>query len=693
MVAHLLDLKRTCFLLWRPAVTALPPEVVYGTFQDGNPPIFNRIGNRPMAEIVNRPGLWAADPAGFGLANDTVYHYWFEITDSDPRRPNRQRMWVTDPTAWSVDWRLLAPLPPGGDYSQEDRDPAGVVKWRGDQLVPCDPGGEEPIYADPPPFMNLRRNNRLVIYQLPTALARSSGPEGFGFVIGVGTFRDVRALVDPAASPVTFSGVAAFEGPEAYLRLLGINALELLPPADSWLEREWGYATSNYFAPDYDLGYPRGNHSPTASSDLAALVGTCHGAEIRFFTDAVMAFATHGSYESVNFPDFHVNQDARPADPEAEGRDPFGGTLFKFAYEPAEDTYDPVTGDRGRHYPARRFLMTHIERWIRDFRVDGIRLDSVVNYKNWDFIKQFRNHARGVWLDHATNGPGAIPAGQAEEAEARFLVFAEELGMPGRLIRERYVDGLWNEYFKRLVRSAILGRNHESEPSFEWTVRKMIDCRELVLDDGQRFQDGTEAINYVTSHDVQEGPRLYTLLGWEGVQDQEDRVKRIELAFACLFTAVGIPMIFAGEEFADEHDLLPTHPQKQVDPVNYDRWEEPWRRNLFNRIARLVKLRTSSVALSVNDTEFIHADFDNGKRVVAWLRGRPADDPVVVVANFSDWGTADPMSGTAEYRVPNWPATPPGRSWREVIRNRQVPLVWIGREPLFPWEAKVYTLD
>jgi hypothetical protein len=63
------------------------------------------------------------------------------------------------------------------------------------------------------------------------------------------------------------------------------------------------------------------------------------------------------------------------------------------------------------------------------------------------------------------------------------------------------------------------------------------------------------------------------------------------------------------------------------------------------------------------------------------------EDPVVVVANFSD--VTPPGS---EYVVPNWPATPVGRRWREVTQDRDVPGAWIGREPLFPWEAKVYAL-
>ena len=49
---------------------------------------------------------------------------------------------------------------------------------------------------------------------------------------------------------------------------------------------------------------------------------------------------------------------------------------------------------------------------------------------------------------------------------------------------------------------------------------------------------------------------------------------------------------------------------------------------------RLVHLRTSHSALSVNDVKFIHVDFEAGKRVVVWQRGKDSD-PVVVVANFS----------------------------------------------------------
>jgi glycosidase len=236
------------------------------------------------------------------------------------------------------------------------------------------------------------------------------------------------------------------------------------------------------------------------------------------------------------------------------------------------------------------------------------------------------------------------------------------------------------------LRYAILGKNDEKEPSFEWTVRKLIDCRLM------GFGDGAQAVNYVGSHDVGgfRNERLFNFLQNNGVILTEERIK---LAFVCLLTAVGVPMIFAGDEFADQHDLPVTDDKKQTDSVNYSRVEEPFRKRIFEYVGRLVKFRTSADALSVNDTDFIHVDFNDAKRVVVWRRGQPGSDrQVVVVANFSDFMTANALSESAEYFVPNWPATPAGKRWREITQERDVPSERVGREPIFPWEAKVYAL-
>jgi glycosidase len=671
MLADLLARKRTHFVLWRPRHSDPPPALVIGRFRRGSPP--RLVGERtlPLAPAAPHIDLWQIAAADCGLRNGRVYHYWFEVEDSSPYRAPARRIRCTDPTAWTVDWRLRAPLL-DVPYGEDDRDPAAVVKYEGGQLVPCDPGGESPDWSTDPPPAALPANNRLVLYELPTSWSRI-GPEGAE--LDVGTFRDVAALIDPAAAPANFAGTRCVAPGHAHLRELGVNALELLPPADSWVSREWGYATSNYFAADYDLGFPTGNATPTAASDLTNLVATCHAHGIRFFADVVMAFATRPAYQNVNFLDFHVQAGA--GDPEERGRDGFGGDLFKYNF--STGGFDPVSGERRVLFPARQLMKVFLERWLRDFRIDGLRLDSVVNIANWDFVQEFRDLARALWRERWSDA--GLPA---DAADARFLVVGEELAVPLGLVTQRRLDGLWNEHFKRMLRHAIEGRNDAQEPSFEWTIRKLIDCRLL------GFRDGAEAVNYVTSHDVEgfRNERLFNLLVANGVTETEQRIK---LAFVCLLTAVGVPMILAGEEFADQHDLPVRHPEKQRDSVNFDRVDEPWRKRVFDYVARLVRLRTHADALSVNDTTFIHVDFTDGRRVLAWRRGRPHDPAVVVVANFSDWGTRDPADPASEYVVPNWPAAPPGRQWREVTQDRAVPAEWAGREPLYPWEAKVYT--
>jgi pullulanase len=672
MIPDLLTRRQSSFVLWRPQLADVPPLLVIGTFQPGNPPSLANSRERALSLAPGTTDLWTVPAAACGLVDGEVYHYWFEVTDSSPARDGR-RLLCADPLAHTVDWRLTAERLPA-PYSVEDQAPASVVKFAAGVLVPCDPGGEPIVPARAIAPSLAPANNQIVIYELPTSWARINA-EGAPQV-GVGSFRDVLALVVHDEAGANFAGSAALEPGRSYLRELGINALELLPPADSFVEREWGYATSNYLAPDHDLGFPEGHSSPTANTDLVTLVDACHACGIRFFIDVVMAFGTHDPMEHVNFRDFHIDPRSSPGDPDNEQsggqgrRDGFGGQLWR--YTRTITGYDPLSGAASATLvPARAYLQTYLLRWMADFAVDGIRMDSINNIANWDFVQEFKDRARAAW--QARGG-----------MDGTFLVVGEELSVPLALVRQRRLDGLWNEEFKRMARNAVLGRNDDKEPSFEWTVRRLIDCRLL------GFADGAQAVNYLGSHDVEgfRNERLFNFLQNNGVWQTEERIK---LAFACLLTAVGIPQILAGDEFADQHDLSVGNPAKQRDPVNYDRVEEPFRRRIFEYVSRLVKLRTSEPALSTNDTAFLHTDFD-GKRVLVWRRGLAGShSQVVVVANFSEFGTDTRVAG-AEYRVPSWPAAPAGLHWREVTQDRDVPGEWVGREPIFPWEAKIYVL-
>ena len=624
-----------------------------------------------------------------------------------------------------MDYRLYAPDNPSLLH------PASVIGFSGGQLVVRDPNGETPErkVAD---FDALAPNNQLVIYELPTAWARSSGSDEFERAVG--TFRDARALIDPGFEGANFSELTVTRLVPPYLVQLGVNAVEMLPPADSIFAREWGYGTSHYLAADYEMGYPEGNLSPTACQDLTAFINSCHDHGIRIFLDVVLGFMKEEPYKRIAFDDFYLeNPQKHRDDPDAfnsrkgggrELRNPFGASCPR--YVKRKTTYDPVSGRVDNISPARQHMLTFLTRWMQDFQIDGIRMDSVENVANWDFIRDFKDAAR----EHFRQRYQASGAA----ADAKFLVVGEELEMPPELLRDQRLDGLWNERFQGLVRAALLGESADGL-NFEDTVRRAIDCRiEGVFDDGAR------AVNYLTSHDVegQRKERLYNLMQAalslasseplfdrqrietevrdsiqrEGREPDPDeprarasqiilhraRLRRIKLGFICQMTAVGIPMILAGEEFGDQHDLFDsrgnvTHQGgKQVDPVNFSRFDDPDRRNVFEYVRRLVHLRTSHPALSMNDTSFIHVDFDAGKRVLVWKRGEDTD-PVVVVANFSGFTTPNALSPGAEYFVPNWPNTPAGRHWFEVTQGRHVKTGRHNRESIFAWEAKVYRLE
>ncbi|MBR8835608.1 MAG: hypothetical protein DSM106950_16750 [Stigonema ocellatum SAG 48.90 = DSM 106950] len=675
MNTDILNRKQTHFILWRPGSDKLAPKLLIGL---GTQPI-SQYKEIPLTPNREFPELWQVAAAECELEEDKVYYYWFKVGNTEPSDESNKNkvLYCTDPIAYTIDRRANAPVPkdvPAGMTGIPNIAPASVILYQGGKLVPCDPEGQTPNWSDDPTPATLPTNNRLVIYELPTRWTNitSSG----GIDIGNGTFQDVLALLVAEKTSPTFPTVAAFNN-RAHLLELGITALELLPPADSNQSETWGYGTANFFAANYFLGLPDGSKQPTASFDLTNLIKTCHQNGIRFFKDAVMAFCTDMPYRNINYLDFLIKftkPGDRNPDPEQGGRDGFGGDLIKYRYQ--VQGYSPINGKKSDIYPSRELMKAYIYHWMDYYRIDGLRLDSVNNINNYDFLLELKDFSRSFWR-------------QRGGREDNFLVVGEELSVPLALIEQNRLDGMWNEKFKYIIREVILGRNSQSEPSFEWSVRKMIDCRLL------GFRDGSQAVNYITSHDVG-GPgneRLYNWLEFAGVSEKEQRAK---LAFVCLLTAVGIPMILAGDEFVDQMDLdIFSSPDKdrnkQIDPVNYSRLDDAWRRRVFDYVARLVKFRTTSNALATNDTNFIHIDFEDGKRVLVWQRGT-GDDLVVVVANFSDWGTTDPGNPNSKYTIPNWPSLPQGKKWREITQQRDVSIEWAGKEPVFPWEAKVYAM-
>ncbi|PVV16682.1 MAG: hypothetical protein B6D77_00675, partial [gamma proteobacterium symbiont of Ctena orbiculata] len=315
---------------------------------------------------------------------------------------------------------------------------------------------------------------------------------------------------------------------------------------------------------------------------------------------------------------------------------------------------------------------------ITEYHADGFRIDEFKGINHWAFVQRFRDHA---WHVHQQAFPGRPFLVIAEDSWRRAVITHQRPQNPnGRKV----TDSMWNFAFRDELRRIFSGDLHTAwrEPSRRERIRWMVTGGQTWNDWNRQaepgFYDLSQAVNYLTSHDVEndDEKRIMNYLlapllderGYRGTvddirwvtdhlasgADDEQRflhglaLERLRSAFCLLLTSVGIPMILAGDEFGDVHDLDHHNWRlKMSDPVDWQRLDaSPNNRDLWNKVAELIALRTEHPALTRNETAFIHFhnDFDRnqGAKVFVYCRTRGvplgADNQIVVVGNI---GTHD----------------------------------------------------
>src|SRR5437763_78698 len=124
---------------------------------------------------------------------------------------------------------------------------------------------------------------------------------------------------------------------------LGVTAIELMPVAEFPGSRNWGYDGVHLFAPQSTYGGPRG---------LRRLVDACHTHGLSVILDVVYNhLGPEGNYLGDFGPYFTDRY-----------RTPWGGAL----------NYDGPDGDG-----VRRHFIENTRAWVRDFHLDGLRLDAI----------------------------------------------------------------------------------------------------------------------------------------------------------------------------------------------------------------------------------------------------------------------------------------------------------------------------
>jgi 1,4-alpha-glucan branching enzyme len=317
-----------------------------------------------------------------------------------------------------------------------------------------------------------------------------------------------------------------------------------------------------------------------------------------------------------------------------EPRDPDNNWGPEFNYEHYDENLET--------YPARRFIGDVVRYWIEEFHLDGIRYDAARQIANYDFMH---------WVvQEAKNAAGSKP----------FYNIAEHIPeTPSITNEDGPMDACWHDSFYHCVLEHITGDTFDLE-----RLEEVLDAKR------QGFLGATNIVNYLTNHDHN---HVMAELGDRGILG-EAAFRRRKLGAVLVTTAMGVPMIWMGEEFGE-------YKNKTTEQVKID-WtllDGDLNRNLFEFYKGLIRLRKENHALYTENIDFFHENPE--AKVLAYTRWNDEGSRVVVVANFSD-------QFLGGYTVPNFPSNGKWHEWTgdyDVESNNDELVIELGE-----WEAKVF---
>jgi maltooligosyltrehalose trehalohydrolase len=182
---------------------------------------------------------------------------------------------------------------------------------------------------------------------------------------------------------------------------LGITALELMPIWQFPGERNWGYDGVLPYAPQHSYGGPAG---------LRRLVDAAHAAGIGIVLDVVY---NHYGPEGNHLADFG----------------PYLTDRYDTPWGQAVNVDGPGSD------PVRRYAVENAVRWVRDFHIDGLRLDAVHAIVDTSAVHLLEELTTAVHREAARLGRTALVIAESELSDPR-LVRVPEVGGYG-------LDGQW----------------------------------------------------------------------------------------------------------------------------------------------------------------------------------------------------------------------------------------------------------
>jgi 1,4-alpha-glucan branching enzyme len=405
-----------------------------------------------------------------------------------------------------------------------------------------------------------------------------------------------------------------------YVADLGFTHIELLPVTEHPLDESWGYQTTGYFAPTSRHGPPE---------DCRFFIDRCHQAGLGVILDWVPAHFPSDAWALAHFDGTALYEHE---DPRLGMHQDWGTHIFNY----------------GRN-EVKSFLLSSADYWLREFHIDGLRVDAVASMLYLDYSRR-----AGEWLPNRYGGrenleaiafvrelnvmvhdqfPGALTL--AEESTA-WPAVSRPVHLGGLGFSMKWNMGWMNDTLSYLEHDPVHRRFHHNELTF-----------------GQLYAY-TENFVLPLSHDeVVHGKR--SLVG-KMPGDAWQQFANVRLLLAYQFTSPGKKLTFMGNEFAQGPEW------NSGQELEWWQLASPWHAGVQALCRDLNHLYRNLPAL--HELDFSHDGFawidchDADQSILSFQRRARDGSFAVIVVNF----TPVPRTG---YRI----GVPRSGRYREVFNS------------------------
>ncbi|HEY7967341.1 MAG TPA: 1,4-alpha-glucan branching protein GlgB [Solirubrobacteraceae bacterium] len=407
----------------------------------------------------------------------------------------------------------------------------------------------------------------------------------------------------------------------AYVTDLGFTHVELLPVMAHPFSGSWGYQVTSYYAPSPRFGEP---------DDFRAFVDGMHSHGIGVLLDWVPAHFPRDDWALARYDGSALYEHVDPR----RGAHPDWGTLvFNFSRK-----------------EVRNFLIANALFWLREYHVDGIRVDAVASMLYRDYSRK-----PGEWIPNEFGGREDLDA-VAFLKELNEVLYGREPGIvtvaeestawPG-VSRPTYLGGLgfgakWN-----------MGWMHDTLAYFEREpIHRRFHHHELTFSLLYAFSE-----NFILplSHDEVVHGKGSLIAKMPG--DRWQKLANLRSLFGYMWAHPGKKLLFMGQEFAQEAEWSEA---RSLDWHLLESAENAAIQSLVRDLNRLYREEPALWSEDFSSDGFLWIEpNDAAANVVAFARTAPRAERVVVcVANLS------PVVREG-YRL----GLPRGGRWRELLNT------------------------